>query len=67
MLVYIKNVTNNDTKKQIETTAEAYHNFFGGDLNNPAGVRVKFREVYSGQVAEFIISKAAGSAWPSFI
>ena len=62
MLVYIKNVTNNDTKKQIETTAEAYHNFFGGDLNNPAGVRVKFREVYSGQVAEFIISKAAGSA-----
>lgn len=62
MLVYIKNVTNNDTKKQIETTAEAYHNFFGGDLDNPSGVRVKFKENNSGQLAEFIISKAAGSA-----
>lgn len=62
MLVYIKNVTNNDTKKQIETTAEAYHNFFGGDLNNASGIRVKCKESVSGQIAEFIISKAAGSA-----
>ena len=62
MLVYIKNVTNNDTKKQIETTAEAYERFFGGNPNSASGIRVKFKELESGKIAEFIISKAAGAA-----
>lgn len=62
MLVYIKNVTNNDTKKQIETTAEAYERFFGGNPNSDSGVRVKFKECESGRISEFIISKAAGAA-----
>ena len=62
MLVYLKNVTNNDTKKQIETTAEAYQNFFGGDPNEASGIKVKIKEAYSGQVADVIVSKAAGNA-----
>ncbi len=61
MLIYLRKITNNDTKKQIETTVEAYELFFGGDISNSTGVTVNIRNAM-GNCSDFRISKAAGSA-----
>ena len=38
MFIYLRMITDNDTKKQIETTVEAYQYFFSGDINNSEGI-----------------------------
>ena len=61
MRVYIRKLTQNDTKKQIETTAEAYKYFFDGDSSNPDGKNfsVHTQNFHSDT---FKVSKAAGNA-----
>lgn len=62
MHIYIKEITHNDTNRQIETTAEAYSNFFAGDLKKSNGVKVNIKELVSSKIEEFTISRAAGKA-----
>lgn len=62
MLVYLRKITNSDTKKQVETTAEAYEVFFGGNPSVAAGVNVTIEEIYNGSSETFTVSKAAGNA-----
>lgn len=62
MLIYLRKITSNDTKKQIETTSEAYMNFFGGDESNPNGVEVVVCNLEGNDNGVFRISKAGGNA-----
>lgn len=38
MRIFLRKLTDNDTKKQVETTAEVYKYFFDGDENNSNGI-----------------------------
>lgn len=60
MLVYLRKLTNNDTKKQIETTAEAYKYFFDGDNTNE--VVIELENQRGTMKSLFRVSKAAGNA-----
>ena len=62
MLIYLRKITDNDTKKQIETTAEAYERFFGGDESDLDGVCVEISNKNDTDKGEFRISKAGGQA-----
>lgn len=62
MLIYIRKITNSDTKKQIETTAEAYEFFFNGDPKNPKGVSVEIQNFNGKDKSLFKVSKAGGKA-----
>lgn len=62
MLIYIRKITNSDTKKQIETTAEAYEFFFNGDPKNPKGVNVEIQNYNGKDKSLFKVSKAGGNA-----
>lgn len=62
MLIYLRKLTSNDTKKQIETTTEAYVTFFNGNVDNQNGVTVNIENRGHTQTAEFTILKAAGNA-----
>ena len=61
MLIYLRKITNNDTKKQIETTSEAYESFFHGNIGSDEGVKIKIY-CQNGNNQFFRISKAAGNA-----
>lgn len=54
-------ITDNDTKKQIETTAEAYQYFFSGDINNSEGIVIDAEDEKKNK-ASFRISKGAGAS-----
>lgn len=54
-------ITDNDTKKQIETTAEAYQYFFSGDINNSEGIVIDAENEKKNK-ASFRISKGAGAS-----
>lgn len=54
-------ITDNDTKKQIETTAEAYQYFFSGDINNSEGIVIAAEDEKKNK-ASFRISKGAGAS-----
>lgn len=54
-------ITDNDTKKQIETTAEAYQFFFSGDINNSEGIVINAENDKKNK-ASFRISKGAGAS-----
>lgn len=54
-------ITDNDTKKQIETTAEAYQFFFSGDINNSEGIVIDAEDEKKNK-ASFRISKGAGAS-----
>lgn len=60
MLIYLRKITASDTRKQIETTKEAYQYFFKGDIDSNSGVEVNID--ISGETAKFRVSKARGSA-----
>lgn len=60
MRIYLRKITESDTKKQIETTIEAYKYFFKGDIDNDSGVEVNID--ISGEIAKFKVSKANGHA-----
>ena len=60
MLVYLRKLTNNDTKKQIETTAEAYKYFFDGD--NTDEVVIELENQRGTMKSLFRVSKAVGNA-----
>lgn len=62
MLIYLRKITNSDTKKQVETTSEAYEVFFDGDPAVASGVDVTIEEIYNGTSETFTVSKAAGNA-----
>ena len=62
MLIYLRKLTSNDTRKQIETTSEAYKYFFDGDVNNNIGVIVNIENSDRSKNSNFRISKAGGSA-----
>ena len=62
MLIYLRKITNNDTKKQIETTAEAYERFFDGDESDLNGVDVEISNENDSDKGKFRISKAGGQA-----
>lgn len=62
MLIYLRKITSNDTKKQIETTSEAYLNFFCGDDSNANGVEVVVSNLKGNDNGVFRISKAGGNA-----
>ena len=62
MKIYLRKLTNNDTKKQIETTSEAYTDFFGGKSENNDGVSVIIENRNGTKKNTFKISKAAGNA-----
>lgn len=54
-------ITDNDTKKQIETTAEAYQYFFSSDINNSEGIVIDAEDEKKNK-ASFRISKGAGAS-----
>ncbi|MDE6476165.1 MAG: AAA family ATPase [Erysipelotrichaceae bacterium] len=60
MIIYLRRITDSDTKKQIETTKEAYLKFFDGDIENDNGV--VFNLEMNGNIQEFKVSKARGKA-----
>ena len=62
MLIYLRKITDNYTKKQIETTAEAYERFFGGDESDLDGVCVEISNKNDTDKGEFRITKAGGQA-----
>lgn len=62
MLIYLRKITNNDTKKQIETTSEAYVTFFGGDENSVNGIEIQINSSFGNYESSFRISKAGGQA-----
>lgn len=62
MLIYLRKITNSDTKKQIETTAEAYERFFDGDESDLNGVDVEISNENDSDKGKFRISKAGGQA-----
>ena len=61
MFIYLRMITDNDTKKQIETTAEAYQYFFSGDINNSEGIVIDAEDEKKNK-ASFRISKGAGAS-----
>lgn len=61
MFIYLRMITDNDTKKQIETTAEAYQYFFSGDINNSEGIVIDAENEKKNK-ASFRISKGAGAS-----
>ena len=61
MFIYLRMITDNDTKKQIETTAEAYQFFFSGDINNSEGIVIDAEDEKKNK-ASFRISKGAGAS-----
>ncbi len=61
MFIYLRMITDNDTKKQIETTAEAYQYFFSGDINNSEGIVINAEDEKKNK-ASFRISKGAGAS-----
>lgn len=60
MKVYLRKLTNNDTKRQIETTVESFYDFFGGNQETKE-VRVSL-SAPNGETEEFRISFAQGKA-----
>ena len=61
MKVFLRQLTENDTKKQIETTAEAYQYFFGGSLDDTSGINFTVH-IQGGDEGSFKVSRAAGNA-----
>ena len=62
MKVYLRKLTNNDTKKQIETTLDAFENFFGGDSSTKGASVITRLTAPNGQSESFRISQANGNA-----
>lgn len=62
MKVYLRKLTNNDTKKQIETTLDAFDNFFGGDSSTKGASVITRLTAPNGQSESFRISQANGNA-----
>ena len=60
MKVYLRKLTNNDTKRQIETTVESFYDFFGGNQETKE-VRVSL-SAPNGETEEFRISFDKGKA-----
>lgn len=61
MKVFLRQLTENDTKRQIETTAEAYQYFFGGSLDDTGGINFTVH-IQGGEEESFKVSRVAGSA-----
>lgn len=61
MRIFLRKLTDNDTKKQVETTAEVYKYFFDGDENNSNGITFSIQK-NSMELIDFKVSKAAGNA-----